>query len=97
MVRGSIRNDYGKQEFTGGDRMTKITGTFPPIALSVVGTVTTIGGAALMFTSPDYSISTLVQPLGVFFLGVFLSSVAIVLRKKQQKQKGQVENGKQEN
>lgn len=86
----------GKPEFTGGDRMTKIKGTFPPIALSVVGTVTTVGGAALMFTSTDYSVTNLIQPLGIFLLGVFLSSVAIVLRKRQHKQEGQVENGKQD-
>jgi len=73
----------------------KKKGTFPPTALALVGAVTTIGGAALMTTSDSFAIQDVMQPLTVFFVGIIMSSVAIVLRNKQKRNATkELENGK---
>lgn len=80
----------GKQKFAGGDTMT-VKNT--PVALGIIGTIITIGGAALMITSSSFAVQEVTQPLGVFFLGVVTSSIAIILRQRQQiKQESQEEN-----
>lgn len=94
VLRGSIRNDYGKQKFTGGDYM-KDKSTFPPLAVGVVGAGMTIGGAVLMFQIDPFTIAAAVNPLLVFVSGMTLSSIAIVLKKKHATKKHEVENGKQ--
>lgn len=91
-VRGSMLNDYSKQKFTGGDKLTDKKGLSPTM-LSIVGTIITIGGAALMFTAEDYSIQSLVKPLGVFFIGIVISSVAVILSRRDKRKEQEVKNG----
>jgi len=80
--------------FTGGDYM-KDKGTFPPLALGVVGAGMTIGGAVLMFQLDPFTIQTAVNPLLVFVSGMTLSSIAIVIKKKLAAKQHEVDNGKQ--
>ncbi len=74
----------------------KDKGTFPPVALGVVGAGMTIGGAALMIQIDPFTAAAAINPLLVFVSGLTLSSIAIVIRKKLATKKHEVDNGKQE-
>lgn len=68
-------------------------GTFPPTVLGVIGAIITIGGALLMVGVDSFEVQNLVQPLGVFFVGIVMSSISIVLSKRQKRKEQQMTNG----